>query len=112
MGRNISCNYAGTLVVGKAIIEAAIISYYRTSATEHDSAACVIITSVAGAALGQNGRLMSVRLNAGKSEVDWTYRPWWFVPGMLGWLIGILFLLSTALPDRWRHSLTWKLWRR
>lgn len=63
------------------------------------------------AALEQNGPFMSVRLNAGSSEVDWTYRPWWFVPGMVGWLIGILFLFSTALPDRWRHLLRSKLRR-
>lgn len=65
----------------------------------------------ARAALEQNGPFMSVRLNAGSSEVDWTYRPWWFVPGMVGWLIGTLFLLSTALPDRWRHLPRWKLRR-
>ena len=47
MGRNISCSYAASLVVGKAIIEAGIISYYRTSATEHNSAAGVIGTSIA-----------------------------------------------------------------
>ena len=63
----------------------------------------------ARAVLKQNGPFMSVWLNAGSSEVDWIYRPWWFVPGMLGWLIGALFLLSAALPDRWRHLLTWKL---
>ena len=45
----------------------------------------------ARAALKQNGPFMSVWLNAGSSEVDWIYRPWWFVPGMLGWLIGIAF---------------------
>ena len=63
----------------------------------------------ARAVLKQNGPFMSVWLNAGSSGVDWTYRPWWFVPGMLGWLIGVLFLLFTALPDRWRHLLRWKL---
>jgi hypothetical protein len=63
----------------------------------------------ARAALEQNGPFMSVWLNTGSNEVDWTYRPWWFVPGMLGWLIGMLFLLSTAMPDRWRHLLRWKL---
>jgi hypothetical protein len=65
----------------------------------------------ARAALEQKGPFMSIWLNAGTSEVDWTYRPWWFVPGMFGWLIGTLFLLSTALPDRWRHLLRWKLRR-
>jgi hypothetical protein len=57
----------------------------------------------ARAALEQSGPFMSVWLNAGSSVVDWTYRPWWFVPGMLGWLIGTLLLLSTALPNKWRH---------
>ena len=47
MGRNINRSYADSLVVGKPIIEAGIISYHRVSAAEHDSAACVIVTSVA-----------------------------------------------------------------
>jgi len=46
VGRNINCSYANSLVAGKAIIEAGIISYYRISATEHYSAALVIGTSV------------------------------------------------------------------
>ena len=57
----------------------------------------------ARAALEQNGPFMSVWLNAGSSVADWTYRPWWFVPGMLGWLIGMFLLLSTAVPNQWRH---------
>ena len=39
MGRNINCSYAASLVVGKAIIQAGIISYYRISAAKHNSAA-------------------------------------------------------------------------
>src|SRR4029077_3412965 len=52
---------------------------------------------------------MSVTVPSGASTVQWSYHPWWLIPGMCCWLIGMLFLLFTALPDRWRHLLRWKL---
>jgi hypothetical protein len=44
---------------------------------------------------------MSATVPPGTSTVRWWYRPWWLVPGLLCWLIGILSLAAMAVPERY-----------
>jgi hypothetical protein len=48
-------------------------------------------------AIKPSGHFMSVTVPAGTSTVQWSYRPWWLVPGMLCWLLGAVILTAMKL---------------
>jgi hypothetical protein len=43
---------------------------------------------------------MSVTVPAGTSTVQWSYWPWWLVPGMVCWLLGAAILAAFSLSRR------------
>jgi Bacterial membrane protein YfhO len=40
---------------------------------------------------------MSVTVPSGTSTVQWSYHPWWLVPGMCCWLVGVVMLTAMKL---------------
>jgi hypothetical protein len=40
---------------------------------------------------------MSVTVPSGKSTVQWSYHPWWLIPGMCCWLLGAVILIAMKL---------------
>jgi len=49
-------------------------------------------------AIHPGNTFMSVTVPAGVSTVQWSYRPWWLVPGMVCWLLGAVILTAISLP--------------
>jgi hypothetical protein len=49
-------------------------------------------------AIDPSGDYMSVTIPAGTSTVQWSYRPWWLIPGMASWLLGAVALIVISLP--------------
>jgi hypothetical protein len=43
---------------------------------------------------------MSVTVPAGTSAVQWSYWPWWLVPGLVCWLLGVVILVAFSLSGR------------
>jgi hypothetical protein len=41
---------------------------------------------------------MSVTVPSGTSTVQWSYHPWWLIPGMCCWLLGAVILTAISLP--------------
>jgi hypothetical protein len=61
------------------------------------------VNGVATAIDGSWPHFMSVAVPAGASTVQWTYHPWWLIPGMCYGLLGAVILLAmqlTALRER------------
>jgi hypothetical protein len=63
--------------------------------------------SVSGRAVNidKSDIFMSVTVPPGTTIVRWWYRPWWLAPGMICWVIGILLLVTMAVPRRYLSSL-------
>ena len=40
---------------------------------------------------------MSVTVPSGKSTIQWSYHPWWLIPGMCCWLLGVAILAAMKL---------------
>jgi Bacterial membrane protein YfhO len=57
----------------------------------------VRINSVATTIDSKWPHFMSVTVPAGKSTVQWSYRPWWLIPGMCCWLVGVVMLIAMKL---------------
>lgn len=50
------------------------------------------------AAIDSSDGFMCVTVPAGTSTVQWSYWPWWLIPGMLCWLLGTVILAAFFLP--------------
>jgi hypothetical protein len=61
------------------------------------------------APLAPSGPFMSVDVRQGRSTVEWRYRPWWLVPGMLLWFMGGLAISIMGIPHRILLNLISKL---
>ena len=50
-------------------------------------------------AIKPSGHFMSVTAPAGRSTIQWWYRPWWLVPGVVCWLLGAAILIAMKLSS-------------
>jgi hypothetical protein len=57
------------------------------------------------AAIGPSESFMCVTVPAGTSTVQWSYWPWWLIPGMVCWLLGAVILAASLFSGQiapWR----------
>ena len=47
---------------------------------------------------------MSVTVPSGTSTVQWSYHPWWLIPGMCCWLLGAAMLTAMKLSARYENA--------
>jgi hypothetical protein len=57
----------------------------------------VRINGVATAIDSSWPHFMSVTVPLGTSTIQWSYRPWWLIPGMCCWLLGAVILIAMKL---------------
>jgi hypothetical protein len=57
----------------------------------------VRINGVATAIDAKWPHFMSVTVPSGRSTVQWSYRPWWLIPGICCWLVGAVILTVITL---------------
>jgi membrane protein YfhO len=50
---------------------------------------------------------MSVTVPSGTSTVQWSYHPWWLIPGICSWLLGAVLLAAMKLFDKMDWERRW-----
>ena len=59
----------------------------------------VRINGVATAIDSRWTHFMSVTVPSGRSTVQWSYHPWWLIPGMCCWLLGTVILIAMPVHE-------------